>query len=224
MALEDLTTYTKVDPGPYIGFNGNNRLIIGLMVGNSDTRVFKDFGAGYFWSDFGITFRATGLTLCQNGSQYVMAMMANSIDDPVAIAAASGYYLAVMHSRTGGVSEVWVEECAGGAITSSSKVSLSTANPYFTWVRDFDGGTSTISCYTDSDRTALDGSEALVLSGEIEYQYYYAVSSYNNGASEYTLVSNHGDFEITADPPPVAPTGGMKRHFKRWATVGYRRR
>lgn len=219
MASEDLSTYTEVDPGgAYLALSdGNTTVIVGQLPQNKDARIFKDFTADYFGLDFSVTWRSSTLLIngvTDVGCRFAAVTFANDIDDIKGLSGAGKSYLAVMFSRSVAGFTAWIEESNAGVLNLSDVEVLPVNNAYYTFERDDEAGTATLSAYSDSVRETLVFTTTLTLNGEHDFRYFYTANSYNSGDTEVITLTVHGPFELTADQPaPVPETTNKSRRF-----------
>lgn len=184
MAIENLLTYTEVDPNAKLTVI-SSRVTLASLLRNEDAYVYKDFGADYFNGDFQIDFDIPALPTGTSGGDFLVASMANGIDDWIGLIGTSIDGLAAEIYRTaGGQIYFNIAEIKDGIeYTSSQEAGLP---GYFRFKRDESVGTygtAYLYSYTDAARTQQQALVTLPLHKKMDLRYLYAVQSRNSGST-----------------------------------------
>jgi len=182
MAVENLTTYTEVDPNSRITKTATRSSYAGLTQ-NEDAYIYKDKGVGHFNGDFEHLIDVY-LDASDEFGIVVVWGLANLVDDLGGIALASGDELSVYFFYNGADRILRLRELVGG-ISYITNYIVSLDTPYYLKIkRDESIGTyGRLYCYvySDSARTNLLETLQLDLHEKEDFRYIYATQSYNGG-------------------------------------------
>lgn len=211
MAIEDLTTYTEEDPNSRISRSWDMATVAGLTRQESAWLV-KDKGANHFDGDFEHQFEGYFDAAVNYGFCMIWAL-ANTINDLSAILTASEDELAVYFYREEHTAshKIKLAESDGGSFAeASTNVALDTRY-WFTVKRDESVGpygTIYLYIYSDSGRTTQIAGSPLSIalhSSKKDFQYIYAIQSYNDGAAAHEISAWMKNL-VLEFPPPEANT------------------
>ncbi|KKN01402.1 hypothetical protein LCGC14_1128160 [marine sediment metagenome] len=192
MAVEDFTTYTKVDPSGWITVS-SSRITATNLNRNADAYVYKDKGVDYFAGNFTheLTLRATANV---NFSVVMMWSLTNDLDDFKGLDDNNKDSLHLKLDHQGGVNQakLVLRELDGGTLYSSSALTIQHDTDYYlTIVRDESVGTyGTLYCrvYFDAARTNLFATLTRTLqSSKKDFRYVLLSQSTNSGHSIYAI-------------------------------------
>ena len=183
---EDFTTFTEVDPGSTVSVAANTITGAQVDVKNSDTYVYKDYGAGYF-GDFTHQFSAKA-TMDEGTADVIWVWgLTNTVDDYGAWAAGIGFgFYGQSWSRT-------VVQEKGGSTDFSTQLSNNTIY-YFTITRS--GTSLTATVYSDSGRTNTVYTHNITVASTT-YRYLYALTSQNLASSGWLVDATIYDFDLS---------------------------
>lgn len=182
MALEDFTTYTKVDPNSKFSVSANSITYTGLL--NSESAyIYKDAGINHFAADF--THLVDAIYTSAAGASTLVGNWAITNDigtlDVIEGAGKSALY-AFLYTVVGVSRNIYIKENDNGTKYSTSYPdSAPPQNRYFKIIRNESVGTyGTIYLYiySDADRTNLLSTLSIALhTSKKDYRYVYAVQS-----------------------------------------------
>lgn len=187
-------SWVEVDPNSHITkADGDNYTIsFAGLARNEDAYVYKDFGSAYFSGDF-----THLIDIYHTDTAYTYGMahvwgVSNTVDDRNGWV--DGIFI-YMYNDTGSTTYRLRVEEIGGSYDQWTSATLDTAY-YLRIARDDDGGTGTgqivVKVYTTaSDRDNDTGSNladtlTLNLAAQTDFQYLYALCTYNDGSGTYT--------------------------------------
>jgi hypothetical protein len=195
--LEDYTAYTEVDPDSEVTVATNTITVAGLGK-NTDTYVYKNFGAGHF-TDFSHLHQLK-----------VTAWDVKGLATPYALADTVNDYLGLIANNFIGIlvgenlsanGAFRLEQSTSGSSTFDTALDLTlNVDYYFDTARSGTALTSDI--YTDADRTVVFDNLSIT-TGAGALQYYYPIASANNATTPtIDLISSNTDLQ------EAAPGGG----------------
>lgn len=183
MALEDLLTYTEVDPNGRLTVT-SPRVTFSNLRRSDDTYLYDDKGVGTLSGAFTHegSFKITSAINFCNVFLWGWANVIDDLRDPLI----NGDLLSFRFRRTGsGTNIIFLQESVGGSITNSNNFNSIVGVQY--WIRIiYDPtfgvfGKLTCEVYTDSSKTILVTTLSLALNGPVSFQYFYPCSSFNDG-------------------------------------------
>lgn len=174
MTIEDLTTYTEVDPNSHL--SATTTRASGSNVRRNETCYqYYDKGVDFF-NELDIDFT---IRLSTSGSGPALGVfgLANNLNDFNALAATDIFVLFYAPSDN----RLYINK---GELAGSDYTSASPNTTYYCTLRRSAGADSVyLDVYTNSARTTLkDTLEITGLSG-VKWRYIYALASYNTGAT-----------------------------------------
>lgn len=184
MAFEDFTTYTESDPGSDISITSSKITMTNLQSRDSESYVYKDFGANYFDGDW--ENQCTWEITLIDPSARTDFMFANVVDDTLALE--SGDYIGGNNQRSSPGTNYYVilRELDGGTGYQDLGSDFSVSTPYYDTFKRYEGvgtyGTAYRDIYSDSDRTTLAWGLSVTLhSSKKDFRYRYPLNTYNSG-------------------------------------------
>jgi hypothetical protein len=188
--LENYTTYTEVDPDGEVTV-ATNTITVSGMGKNTDTYVYKDFGAGHF-TDFSHLHQLKVTAWDAQGLATPYAL-ADTVNDYLGLIANNfiGILVGENLSATGAFR---LEQSTSGSSTFDTALDLTlNVDYYFDTARSGTALTSDI--YTDTDRTVVFDNLAIT-TGAGALQYYYPIASANNATTPtIDLISSNTDLQ-----------------------------
>ncbi len=197
--------WTEVDPGADITLTRYTATWSGLVTRNTDSYVYRDYGAGYFAGDFMhkcvMQFASSSL-----GNIYFW-FLANGVDDAQGIDDAGGDYQGVqLYSGA-----LYLTICENGTLRTDNTAALSTATDYYVTVtRDDDAGANstgqiTVEVHTGDyhpDGTHVDTLTLDCSAGEQnDFRYFYVTESINTGHA-YNISGSVRDYYLDGAQAP----------------------
>lgn len=175
MAVEDFTTYTEVDPNSHIDLVGTNHIDCTVRK-NEDAYLYKDKGVGHF-TDFEHLIDLK-MNVVPAGSQAGCWALTNYVNDYRGLINAGKTAIVVLPVRkTAGPYWVYLIELYGG-VEYFDYYEGSSGTWYYLKIKK-DGRAFTCKIYSDSERTSLLGILSLILHGDWDFRYVFAVLSDN---------------------------------------------
>lgn len=175
--VEDLTTYTEVDPNTHLTIRGTGSSYHESYQ-NEDCYLYKDFGTDNF-SDFTHDFKMGIAANDDNGVAYPWSMQ-NVIND--------NYYCysnnetVIMVDSYDNTAAIRILEYYDGSAYADSYIGMVYGIYY---LRIEKSGTSfTAKIYSDAERTDLLDTLSLTLQADHSFRYLYAANTWNDGTSE----------------------------------------
>lgn len=167
--IQDLTGYTESDSGSNLTVTANN-VTITNMASNTNTYLYKDFGANYFDKiDLLFVFCVTGGASW--GTGYI------GFSNNVSVRGSwSGTYLAIKLFRNNTNSKYYLE------FNTTQEISLSTVY-YCRLYRPYGSDKVTLFIYSDAARTTLLYKMEKTGLGTTKWRYFYPVVNDNSGDS-----------------------------------------
>jgi len=189
VAIEDLTTYTEVDPSADLTVTAPKVAFVNFDTRNTDTYVYKDQGVDFFDGDF-IHDYEFKITAIDDSALPGMWMLANSVDDILGIKNASGDCYSSYILKPGvNPAYIFLREVDGGTFrnaTGGTYVFTLNTDYYVRLTRDESIGSFgqlKQQIYSDAARTNLLHTQTLSLStSKKDYRYNYALVSYNSSS------------------------------------------
>lgn len=189
--VEDFSTYTEVDPGSTISKTSTRVTYASLNTRNTDSYVYADKGVAHFAGNF--THLVTvNVSASDNAAQSYSWMLANTVNDALAILATADGYLAVYDYKDTGSGQNRLnlgERYSGGNVSDYYNVNGTGSLPY-TYYLEIERdeavgtyGTAYARIYSDSGRTMLVDTLAITLGHSVDFRYVYALNTYNSGSS-----------------------------------------
>lgn len=176
MALEDFTTYTKIDPGGKLTVATNKITAVNADMDEANY-VYKDFTADHFDAlnvDFEILIDSAARGNCWGGIAF--ANMIGGLDG----AAATDIFVAGFQS-SGGAFSIYLGR---GWITASDSYAASADTVYYcTLARAASSDSVELTIYSDSGRTDLLDTLTVSGLGTERWQYCYGVCTKSGGIS-----------------------------------------
>lgn len=185
MAIENFTTFTKVDPGGYITVDSSSQLTVANMPRSARSFLYKDMGVDFFTGNFNFSFKITYGAINTNFAS--PCTIANLFDSMNGVSGAGGdqIYIGTRFNPT--QTFFSLVQMVGGvndSLTNTPIFPLS-ATYYCNIVRDLQQstfGTLYLFVYDDVARTQPNAIAYKDLTANINYRYIYAVQS-EEGAS-----------------------------------------
>jgi hypothetical protein len=185
MAIEDLTTYTEVDPNSKITVTAPKSAWAALPR-NADAYVYKDKGAAHFGGNFEHLIDINVSSAQQDGF-VVCWTLANLVNDWKGIDDAGGDLLSVApYSSSTTQIAIYLYEMVAGTFYYDATAALANGTYYLKIKRDESVGTyGTLYCYIYSNtaRTTLLDTLVLTLHEKEDFRYLYATQSYNDNTT-----------------------------------------
>jgi hypothetical protein len=174
----DLTTFTEVDPNGHIAVTASRATGTNIQRNEYDY-LYKDFGAGYFGTDFIHTFAMDFTNQSLSYASMSVWGISNTLGDISSWA--DGVVLELFCMPLSG----WSSHLRLVRISDDQRVfiPLVTNNVYYVKVIRT-AGNVTVEVYSDSAMTTLVGSISLALSDSNTYRYFYSI------ASRYVAISD----------------------------------
>src|SRR3972149_308030 len=187
--VQDLTSYTEVDPNSRIAVTAN-RVTATNLTRNEDAYVYKDMGIDYFAGSFRIDFQVQASSGNGGTAIYNVATLANTVDDWQGLDNANASGLAVTWSTglSGSVGTFAIQELDSGTLyADSSSIARNYGTTYYmSLVRDETEdiyGMLWLGIYSDIARENLLEEFVIILhSSKKDYRYFYALQSINTGS------------------------------------------
>lgn len=189
MAYQNPTTYVESDPNGYITTT-STRATVAAFDRDADSWLYYDFGAAYFSGRFKhrIELYVTGTDdqslfypwTLQNNIESIPVLVTNNRD--------ALYVGLILRTGTPDTFDIGLAELDGGTAYSDNLIGFSVDTPYYIEIERDETvgtyGTLYIRVYSDSAYTTLvdDGFVTLHTSKK-DFQYHFAVNSYNNGTT-----------------------------------------
>ena len=208
MAIEDLTTYTEVDPNGHITVDANTSTFTDLPR-NEDAYVYKDKGVDHFNGDFEHLSEIYSSAGTASGMVYIN-VLANLVDDAKGIYAGGGDMLTLLiHMDSANAPSLYMREYVAGTEYTAGPYAFSPSTLYYLkFKRDEGVGTyGTLYCYLYSDaaRTNLLTTLTLTLHAKKDFRYIYVTQTYNSATTE-VITGYYQNLDLQEAPPP--PAGG----------------
>ena len=173
MAIENLTTYTEVDPRSEITVSSSR--VTFTNARNVACYVYKDFGANFFNGNFVHEFTVSFTSGSNTWEPFICWQLANSVGPS---------YLGLFVQMRNYGSGVRIL-----ALDPNDPININNGGVYYVRVRRDESigtyGRLYLEVYSDSARTNLVGSKYKDLTAKDDFRYYYAFSSENAGTSYY---------------------------------------
>lgn len=185
MATEDFTTYTETDPADNITVDSASQVTVTTLLRNTDTFLYKDKGAGHYAENFRHKFRTQQTYGSANGT-CIFWSLTNDVDDRAALSAGNKSALfCEWYNRTARMLEL-----DSGTNYVDVTAALSDATNYYMTVERDEAvgtyGTIYLYIYSDAGRTTLLDTLTLALhTSKKDFQYQFAVMSFNNNTTNY---------------------------------------
>lgn len=187
---QDLTTYTEVDPATDLTVT-TSRVTASTLARNVDAYLYRDFGTNYFAADFTV-YADFSITTGNSGAGIVpIIAFTNTLNDLKGIRDALGDELHCTLFNNGALYQIYIGVSDSiGILTDSIDISLNTIY-YIKFYRDESVGTYgtlylklyTSSANRDSDTGAI--TRSITLRSNIDFRYFLAMQSYNDGTTAY---------------------------------------
>lgn len=182
---EDFLTYTEADPNSRIAVTAT-KVTAASITRNENAWVYIDKGEDSFAGNFThlVTIK---LTAAAADSRLFLWGLTNIIDDMKGIDDASGYFFGVSFYSWASVYYIYQEYCYGGSLQVDTYTCALNTPYYLKIVRDESiGGNGRLNTYiySDSARTTLLDTLQHDLSEKTDFQYVFALNTYNAGSSE----------------------------------------
>lgn len=209
MAIENLSSYTKVDPNGRFAVSASKNIFTGLLR-NEAAYLYKDFGTAYFNASFIHEFELF-YDSYDVGSYSGTWQLANYVGD---LSGFSSSYTLFVGVASG---DFILEERKNGSRVNYDNWTATADTLYYLRVKYNSAvgtyGTIYWYIYSDSGRTNLLYSSNWTLSEAVSFRYLYATASYNSGGTAqntgyiqnlylnppltYTMVVSVGQFVLT---------------------------
>jgi hypothetical protein len=177
MPIEDLTTYTEVDPNAKLTVTAT-KVTAANLDRDEDAYLYKDFGANHF-DGFNIEFEALINATSANTSRGHMGLTVNTVDD------SSGWDTAdieVFLYDAAGVGRIYLYR--GANVASDVYVGASFDTIYYLRLsRAIASDNVYLYIYSDSARTTLVDTLTVAGYGTAKYRYFYAIASWNDAGA-----------------------------------------
>ena len=205
-SYENFLPYTENDPSSIMTVNRYNIVTNGAHANNTNTLVYRDYGAGYFNDSTGYTHLFEFVHGSNSKSYNVPWAVSNSVLGYFSVN--SGYMLATDGAdndpNAGKISSVWLFNNTAGTSTSAS-IAVSYADQTIYGKAVVTSTTVTVTLYSDAARTA----QILSLSrpsSNISFRYIYGYQKRDADIENSTYSASNLD--IQAQTGYVARNGG----------------
>lgn len=215
---EDLTSYTETDPNSRITVNATTATFADIAR-NESAWVAKDKGAAHFNGNFTHDFEFQYTSAVGNSGWVAVWGVSNALEDFFTGLAASNLSLHASIYNNTGTPECYLANYFDGVeYYGNLTFTISAGTTYYATANRDESvgtyGTLYLSLYADAaNRTAATnaiGKSYVTLNATTDFQYLYAVNSFNTDVGTSPALSGFtAKFDLHESSPPVAATSGQ---------------
>lgn len=177
-AAQNMTTFTKADPGSYMTISTSGVLVKNMPTNLSNEYLYKDFGASFFTGDLKEDFSVYYANFESGSTQAASYLW--GLSDSIGDLDTTGNNMAVqVNAQTDGTLATYIgERFSGTKNQAQTGKNLQPFTPYyFTVIRS--GMVLTVNVYTDMQRTNLYTTASYTATSAVAYRYMYGASAVN---------------------------------------------
>ena len=199
MASENLQVdWTEVDADGHLTL-ATTKVTFATLDRDDDAYVYKDYGAGYFSGDFEHDLKFI-VTSVQNASAFVFPWsMGNKVDDYHNMSL--GGYTRLGVCIYGTAANAFKFSCMYDEEWGWSSKTNYAPGTYYLTIRRVEAvgtyGTLYLDIYSDATRETLLETVSKTLAAKTDFQYLYAVNSYNSGHTGYDVAGSVDEFDLS---------------------------
>lgn len=206
---EDLSAYTKSDPGSDIKKLVSRLTFNALDTRNTESYTYYDWGAGYWSGDFEFDFTIY-IDSSISTTFATPILVANIVDELKGIVDASGDALCCIYYNSAGTHQFVLREYDSGTAYSATIYNITLDTLYFCRMdRDETIGSYgqlRLRLWSDEVKTTLLNTQTLALHKKTDYQYSYPLNTYNSSNPGVTMTGFFDNYSMTGDIGAVSLT------------------